>query len=87
MILNVHDFHNYIGKFLSRFELDYNTRRSEGWDAFSKAVSRERFEDKKYLNNLYPKSKKLRDAAYVIAFLADAFEYIESTELEKEEEE
>ena len=88
MILNVHDFNKYVGKLLSRFEFDYDAPRLEGWRSFSDAVSRVRFEDKKYTKKeLSPKTKRLRDATYALALLADCFEYIEKSELKEKEEE
>ena len=86
MILNVHEFNKYVGKLLSRFEFDYDAPRSEGWRSFSDAVSRVRFEDKKYVKKeLSPKTKRLRDATYALALLADCFEYIEKSELKEKE--
>lgn len=81
MCLSTHDFYKYIGQFLREFEMEFEASRPEGWKDFSDKVSKLRLEDGKYLKGLSKKSKGLRDAALIIATLADCFEYIEKADI------
>lgn len=82
MAVNTHEANKYIGRVLERFDLDFGVKRPEDWRAFSKKVSH----DLVYENadNLSPKAKCLRKASYILALLADSFDYIEKSELTKE---
>ena len=82
MAANTHEANKYIGSVLERFDFDFGVKRPEDWSAFSKKVSH----DVSYENadNLSPKAKCLRKASYILALLADSFDYIEKSELTKE---
>lgn len=82
MAMNTHEANKYIGSVLRRFDFDFGVKRPENWNAFSKKVSN----DSAYENadDLSPKAKCLRKASYILALLADSFDYIEKSELTKE---
>lgn len=79
MATNTHEANKYIGSVLGRFDFDFGVKRPENWSAFSKKV----LHDVSYENadNLSPKAKRLRKASYILALLADSFDYIEKSEL------
>ena len=84
MATNTHEVNKYIGSVLRRFDSDFGVKRPENWNAFSKKVSN----DLAYENadNLSPKAKRLRKASYILALLADSFDYIEKSELKPKKE-
>lgn len=84
MAANTHEANKYIGSVLERFDFDFGVKRPENWNAFSKKVSN----DLAYENvdNLSPKAKRLRKASYILALLADSFDYIEKSELKSKKE-
>ena len=84
MATNTHEANKYIGNVLGRFDSDFGVKRPENWNAFSKKVSN----DLAYENadSLYPKAKRLRKASYILALLADSFDYIEKSELKPKKE-
>ena len=88
---SIHDFNKFIYKVLMEFEKEFKVERPENWRAFSDRVSKTRFgEDGKNFNeyrNLSVKARGLRDAAMLIATLADCFEYVEKAELKEKESE
>lgn len=81
MCLDTHDFNKYIGQVLGKFEMEFEASRPEGWKDFSDKVSKLRFEDGKYFKGLSKKSQGLRDAALILATLADCFDYIEKADI------
>lgn len=80
MSLSIHDCVKTIGKILSKFDEEFSTKRPEGWRIFSDKVSKAKATCEDY-KSISPKTKRLRDAAYLIALIADCFEYIEKAEL------
>ena len=80
MSLSIHDCIKTIGKILSKFDEEFSTKRPEGWRIFSDKVSKAKATCEDY-KSISPKTKRLRDAAYLIALIADCFEYIEKAEL------
>lgn len=82
MATNTHEANKYIGKVLRRFDFDFGVKRPENWGDFSKKVSHAvAYEN---ADNLSPKAKCLRKSSYILALLADSFDYIEKSELTKE---
>jgi hypothetical protein len=79
MATDTHVVNKYIGDVLRTFDYEFDLKRPEDWSAFSKKVSH----DVSYENadNLSPKAKCLRKASYILALLADSFDYIEKSEL------
>lgn len=82
MSLSTHDCVKTIGRILSKFDEEFSTKRPEDWQYFSDKVSKVKAtcDDYKIIS---PKTKRLRDAAYLIALIADCFEYIEKAELKE----
>ena len=82
MAMDIHKATKYIGSILEKLDFDFGVKRPENWMAFSKKVSH----DLAYENasDLSPKAKRLRKASYILALLADSFDYIEKLELTKE---
>jgi len=81
MATDTHEANKYIGKVLRRFDSDFGVERPENWSDFSKRVSHAvAYEN---ADNLSPKAKCLRKASYILALLADCFDYIEKSELTK----
>lgn len=80
---SIHDLNKYIGSILRRFEFDYKVERPKDWDAFSNRVSKTRFENDEF-KNLSAKAEDLRNASYMLALLADCFDYIEKAELKED---
>ena len=82
MAADIHKATKYIGSILRRFDFDFGVKRPENWMAFSKKVSH----DLVYENasDLSPKAKRLRKASYILALLADCFDYIEKSELKQD---
>lgn len=83
---SIHDLNKHIGSLLRRFDFDYKVTRPEDWNAFSNRVSKTRFENNEF-ENLSAKAKDLRDASYMLALLADCFDYIEKAEVKENGEE
>lgn len=84
MCIKPHDLCKSVSRILNQLDLDYDLHRPENWTAFSDAVSHARIEDGKYTKKeLSPKTARLRDASYMLALLADCFEYVEKAELNK----
>ena len=82
MATDTHEANKYIGKVLRRFDFDFGVKRPENWSDFSKKVSHAvAYEN---ADNRSPKAKCLRKASYILALLADSFDYIEKSELTKE---
>lgn len=85
MCLSIHDVHKVVGNFLRYFDSEFGVERPKDWNAFSSRVSKTRFENDEY-KNLSSKAKGLRDASYILSFLADCFEYIEKADLKPKKE-
>lgn len=83
MCFDSHDFNKLIGKILREFEFEFSVDRPEGWNDFSKKISKDVW-DGNY-NKLSKKTQGLRTAVYGLAVLADCFEHIEKSELKLKE--